>query len=100
MAYTKLIAVRTNFYQEDEDSDDESDSREEDVNEMRAFMNMFMDLVGIFHEDQNPIMDCKNGDGKITAFSFYSYSLLFIIYWGNHFRYIFWYDVWTSVGYW
>lgn len=64
MAYTKLIAVRTNFYQEEEDSDDETDPREEDVNEMRAFMNMFMDLVGIFHEDQHPIMDCKNGDGE------------------------------------
>ena len=40
--------------QEDEsESDDDEVVPDDDVNEMRAFMHMFMDLVGIFSEDQN-----------------------------------------------
>ena len=34
----------------DDDDDDSFDNQEDDVNEMRAFMHMFMDLVGIFNE--------------------------------------------------
>jgi hypothetical protein len=42
---------------------DESSGRDGDVNEMRAFMRMFMDLVGIFNEDQSVSQDFKLSGG-------------------------------------
>ena len=49
IAYTKLIAGNAEFY---DDIDLESDDgRPEEGHEMRAFMHMFMDLVGVFQDD-------------------------------------------------
>ena len=45
-------------------SDDSNNGgRDGDVNEMRAFMRMFMDLVGIFNEDQSVSQDFKLSGG-------------------------------------
>lgn len=54
IAYTKLISSRSNVENVDSDDDEEDDGHiyEDDVHEMRAFMRMFMDLVGIFNDDQ------------------------------------------------
>lgn len=52
MAYTKLISSRSNNG-EDLDSDDDGQTYDDDVNEMRAFVRMFMDLVGIFNDDHD-----------------------------------------------
>ena len=57
IAYTKLISSRSSMDTEDSDDDDDDDDDEgqmyeDDVHEMRAFMRMFMDLVGIFNDDQ------------------------------------------------
>lgn len=37
---------------EEDDENDDGQIYEDDVHEMRAFMRMFMDLVGIFNDDQ------------------------------------------------
>lgn len=56
---------------EDEDSDEDIGAkRGDESHEMAAFMRMFMDLVGIFNEDQS-----LSEDGKIPAAGEYS-SLL------------------------
>jgi hypothetical protein len=49
---------------EDNDSDDENNGKKrgDESHEMAAFMRMFMDLVGIFNEDQT-----LSEDGKIPA---------------------------------
>lgn len=48
---------------EDEDNDDDAGGkRGVESHEMAAFMRMFMDLVGIFNEDQS-----LTEDGKIPA---------------------------------
>jgi hypothetical protein len=57
IAYTKLISAQSvgGKRLEDEESGDEgvtNGKRGEDSHEMAAFMRMFMDLVGIFNEDQ------------------------------------------------
>ncbi len=70
MAYTKLLASRRE--EDDEiDSDEENTYNEEDVHEMRAFMRMFMDLVGIFNDDQSTA-DIKGPAGL----KFYFYFVL------------------------
>lgn len=62
LAYTKLISSKRQ--DEDEyDSDEENDYTEEDVHEMRAFMRMFMDLVGIFSDEQVPSQDVHTSTG-------------------------------------
>mmetsp|Transcript_13450 Transcript_13450/g.22055 ORF Transcript_13450/g.22055 Transcript_13450/m.22055 type:complete len:1327 (+) Transcript_13450:42-4022(+) len=69
IAYTKLISSRSNVDNEDTDDDDDEDDEgqiyEDDVHEMRAFMRMFMDLVGIFNDDQ-----VVPSDGKTPGVSF------------------------------
>ena len=67
-AYTKLISSRSGI--EGMDSEDEEDSDqmyEEDVHEMRAFMRMFMDLVGVFNDDHVTPED-ENMPGKKKLF--------------------------------
>ena len=88
---------------DDGDSDDDNGSkRGDESHEMAAFMRMFMDLVGIFNEDQSL---CE--DGKIPAAGksrFFSERLFYCPY--EHFdssnafmhfiRSIFWNDVWIK----
>lgn len=65
IAYTKLISAQSvgGKRLEDEESDEDNASkRGDESNEMAAFMRMFMDLVGIFNEDQS-----LSEDGKIPA---------------------------------
>ena len=65
IAYTKLISAQSigGKRLEDEDSDDDAGGkRGVESHEMAAFMRMFMDLVGIFNEDQS-----LTEDGKIPA---------------------------------
>lgn len=60
----------------DSDDDEEEDGGhiyEDDVHEMRAFMRMFMDLVGIFNEDQ-VVPDDEKVPGKSST-DIYCYSL-------------------------
>ena len=59
------IAVKDHTIDTPDESDDE-DSAEvgDDVNEMRAFMHMFMDLVGMFSEDQEDSKKSKGSDGR------------------------------------
>ena len=54
MAFTKLVSKKVLNKDEGdlEFSSDDDVEEEEDVHEMRAFMRMFMDLVGIFNEDR------------------------------------------------
>jgi hypothetical protein len=53
IAYTKLISSRNNSNGDDDDSEDEGHLYDDDVNEMKAFVRMFMDLVGMFNDEQN-----------------------------------------------
>jgi hypothetical protein len=66
MAYTKLISAQSvGGRRVDNDGGDDDVSgkkRGEESSEMAAFMRMFMDLVGIFNEDQS-----LSEDGKIPA---------------------------------
>ena len=65
IAYTKLISAQSvgGKRLEDEDSDEDIGAkRGDESHEMAAFMRMFMDLVGIFNEDQS-----LSEDGKIPA---------------------------------
>ena len=48
IAYTKLIS----HHQGEGESDDDVININDDIHEMRAFMRMFMDLVGIFNEER------------------------------------------------
>lgn len=63
IAYTKLISCRAGEDDEDCDSDEEDRHGEADVHEMRAFMRMFMDLAGIFHDDHVSPEDAKLPNG-------------------------------------
>lgn len=58
IAFTKLAAKQLSSDKEDfdEDSNSDDDIEEDDVHEMRAFMRMFMDLVGIFNEDRQYVV--------------------------------------------
>lgn len=50
--------------EEDEyDSDEDNNYTQEDVNEMRAFMRVFMDLVGIFSDEQSPSQGVHTSSG-------------------------------------
>ena len=65
IAYTKIISAQSvgGKRLDDGDSDEDNGSkRGDESHEMAAFMRMFMDLVGIFNEDQSL---CE--DGKIPA---------------------------------
>ena len=65
IAYTKLISAQSvgGKRLEDENSDEDVGAkRGDESHEMAAFMRMFMDLVGIFNEDQS-----LSEDGKIPA---------------------------------
>lgn len=75
IAYTKLISSRSNAENGDSDEDDEDDGHiyEDDVHEMRAFMRMFMDLVGIFNDDQ-VVPDDGKMPGKNVTYTVYIYS--------------------------
>lgn len=61
IAYTKLISAQSvgGKRQEDEHDDDGKGKRGDESHEMAAFMRMFMDLVGIFNEDQSLSEDGK-----------------------------------------
>jgi curved DNA-binding protein CbpA len=61
IAYTKLISAHSvgGKRQEDEHDDDGKGKRGDESHEMAAFMRMFMDLVGIFNEDQSLSEDGK-----------------------------------------
>ena len=59
MAYTKLISSHSNGHKVDSDVDVDAPRSAEDSREMAAFMRMFMDLVGIFHEEQGLSVDVK-----------------------------------------
>lgn len=52
IAYTKLISSRSGESEVD-NSDEEEKVYDENVHEMKAFMRMFMDLVGIFNDEQS-----------------------------------------------
>ena len=67
IAYTKLISSRSNVENVDSDDDEDDDAHiyEDDVHEMRAFMRMFMDLVGIFNDDQ-----VAPDDGKMPGMKY------------------------------
>lgn len=62
MAFTKLVSKKVLNKDEGdlEFSSDDDVEEEEDVHEMRAFMRMFMDLVGIFNEDRQNYSSGKN----------------------------------------
>eukprot|EP01041_Mallomonas_annulata_P001326 gene1326-2555_t len=62
IAYTKMIANRTGDNIDEDDSEDENETGDDDVNEMRAFMRMFMDLVGIFNEEKQSTPERKTID--------------------------------------
>jgi hypothetical protein len=65
IAYTKLISSRSSGDNDDDcDSEDGDGHGDADVHEMRAFMRMFMDLVGIFNEDQMTPEDGKLPNGQ------------------------------------
>lgn len=64
IAYTKLISSRAGENEEDCDSEEEDGHGHADVHEMRAFMRMFMDLVGIFNDDQMTPEDGKLPNGQ------------------------------------
>ena len=63
IAYTKLISSRAGEDGEGCDSDEDDHHGDTDVHEMRAFMRMFMDLVGIFNDDQMSPEDAKLPNG-------------------------------------
>lgn len=62
VAFTKLVSKKVLNKDEGdlEFSSDDDVEEEEDVHEMRAFMRMFMDLVGIFNEDRQNYSSGKN----------------------------------------
>jgi hypothetical protein len=79
IAYTKIISSRSNVESIDSDDDEEDDGQiyEDDVHEMRAFMRMFMDLVGIFNDDQ-----VVPDDGKMPGKNKTIYYGICCIYFG------------------
>ena len=71
IAYTKMVSARTKFSHVNEDTDeDDSVPPEDDVNELRAFMHMFMDLVGIFNEDSATATHQNGTDGASFGMMF------------------------------
>lgn len=85
------MASRTGGSDDDADSDDDgAQSYSDDIHEMRAFMRMFMDLVGIFNDDEHLMEEGKLPGGLNNTFHV---DLAYVCS-----RCVVWYDVWSSLG--
>lgn len=65
---------------------------DDEVNEMRTFVRMFMDLVGIFNDDHDFPDEGKLSGGNINKISISLINIYICIF--MYIRCFFWYDVW------